>query len=95
MGTTRKRHSAAFKAKVALAALREDKTLNELASEHGVQPSQISQWKGQVKDGATTMFQPVNKRIKQVDDKLSEELYRKIGRLQMELEWLKKKVDGA
>ncbi len=86
----RKRHSAEFKAKVALEAAKEVKTLNELASEYGVHPAQIAQWKRELLDGIPGFFGKNNKpvdRSKEVDD-----LYRQIGQLTMECGWLKKKL---
>ena len=84
----------AFKAKVALAAARGDKTLSELASKFKVHPTQISEWKKQLLDGAVEIFQNGRKGKRKRPDNEAEEhdLYEQIGRLKMEVEWLKKKA---
>jgi transposase-like protein len=88
----RKRRSAAFKFKVALEAAKSAKTLSELSSEYGVHTTQISEWKNQLlKDGAT-VFSTATARQHRDQEALQEELYEQIGRLKMELEWLKKKA---
>ena len=88
----RKQHSAAFKAQVALAAVKGDKTANELASQHGVHPTLIHAWKKQLLAGAEEVFR--NGSLAATADAEAEkaELFEQIGRLKMELEWLKKKV---
>ena len=86
----RKRHSAEFKAKVALEAAKEIKTLNELASEYGVHPVQISQWKKQLMEGVSNVFSTQKKRIDHT--KKYDELYRQIGEVTVERDWLKKKL---
>ena len=88
----RKRRSAQFKFKVALDAARGTKTLNELSSEYQVHPSQVSEWKNQLlKDGAS-IFSTATARQERDQEALQAELYEQIGRLKMELEWLKKKA---
>ena len=95
----RKIHSVSFKAKVAIAALREQQTLSQLSSRYSVHSTQIHVWKRQLLDGAESVFGSVGrprKEAKGVTDEVSvDELYEQIGRLKMELEWLKKKVGGA
>jgi transposase-like protein len=88
---TRKVHSANLKAKVALEAVRETKTLNEIGQEYGVHPVQVSHWKKALLDKASALFE--GKRGPQGVDAQSdpERLYSEIGRLKMELDWLKKK----
>jgi transposase-like protein len=87
----KQKHSAGFRAKVALAAVKEVRTISELASQFGVHPTQIHKWKRRVLDGAVELFtRPGEDR--QGDEAEAAELYEQIGRLKMELEWLKKKV---
>jgi transposase-like protein len=90
MAGKRKSHSAAFKAQVALAAVRGDRTINELAGHFGVHPTLIHAWKKQLLAGAGDIFAAGGKTA--VPDDHQPELYEQIGRLKMELEWLKKKV---
>lgn len=92
MASSHKRHSAAFKAKVALEAAKQNKTLAELAKAYGVHPVQISQWKKQLLDGVESLF--LDGRRREHDDALARqaELFEQIGRLNMEIEWMKKRL---
>jgi transposase-like protein len=89
-----KKHSAKQKAKIALESLKETKTLSELSSEFGVASSQISTWKQQLQQGAEGLFSPSSRHLQQIQAHQEKEalLYQQIGQLQMELEWLKKKL---
>jgi transposase-like protein len=87
----RKQHTAAFKAQVALAAVKGDRTINELAGHYGVHPTLIHGWKKHLLVGAEAVFASGAKVIGPADDHQAE-LYEQIGRLKMELEWLKKKA---
>ena len=92
MAAKRRRIEAAVKAKAALAAVRGDRTTSELASQFGVHPTQIGQWKRQLLDGARELFSGDQRREVRNQEGLIAELYEQIGRLQMEAGWLKKKV---
>jgi len=92
MAGKRKQHTAAFKAQVALAAVKGDKTVNELASQYGVHPTLIHAWKKQPLAGADQVFQNGSKAAAVGAEAEKAELFEQIGRLKMELEWLKKKV---
>jgi transposase len=92
MAGKRKQHTAAFKAQVALAALKGDRTVNELASQYGVHPTLIHTWKKQLLAGADQVFSNGHPLANTDAEAEKAELFEQIGRLKMELEWLKKKV---
>ena len=88
----RKKFSNEFRAKVALAALKGEKTMSELASEFEVHPTQVSAWRNDLKDRASDVFAgSAGKNVQEYKDKI-EELYKDIGRIQVENNWLKKKL---
>ncbi len=90
--TKRRRFSAQFKARVARAALKEHKTIAELATQYDVHPNQISKWKKQLLDALPNVFSHRLDGDRKADEALKDRLYRQIGQLQVELDWLKKKV---
>ena len=92
MAAKRKVHTAGFKAQVALAALKGDKTINELAGHYGVHPTLIHGWKKQLTAFAESAFGSPAKAASADAEARQAELFEQIGRLKMELEWLKKKV---
>ena len=92
MGAKRRRIEAGVKAKVALAAMRGDRTTSQLVSQFGVHSTQIGQWKRRLLDGAAELFSDDRRRDIEDQNALVAELYEQIGRLQVELGWLKKKV---
>ena len=94
MGTNkRKYHGAAFKAKVALEALQERETINQIASRYEIHPNLVTQWKRQLIDSSSDCFdRKRNQSIK--EDNIKDELYQQIGKLKVELDWLKKKSES-
>ncbi len=92
MKNRRRNHGAQFKVKVALAAIRGDRTMTELASEFEVHPSQITQWKKQLFEALPEVFSRRRQRSQQQQDELTAQLYQQIGQLKVELDWLKKKA---
>lgn len=92
MAKRRKIHNSSVKAKVAIAAIREQKTVSQLASQHGVHATQIHQWKRRLLDGAAELFESGRAvRCEEEYQRREAELLEKVGRLTMEVEWLKKK----
>lgn len=91
----KERSSAAFKRKVALEAIREKKTLNEIASAFEVHPVQVGRWRKQLLEGIDNIFESSSKKKKEVQERADVDgsLHEKIGRLTMELDWLKKKLE--
>ena len=92
MARKRTKYPAGFKAQVALAALKEDRTINELASKFEVHATLVHGWKKQLLAGAESIFADGAKAATVASDVVQAELYEQIGRLKMELEWLKKKA---
>ena len=92
MPTQRNHYPADFKARVALEALKGHKTVNQIASEYGVHPNQVSTWKKQLKQELPRVFSPRRARQAEEEEVLKARLYQQIGQLQVELDWLKKKA---
>ncbi|GIW96379.1 MAG: transposase [Pirellulaceae bacterium] len=92
MGRKRRVYTAAEKARVALAAVRGEGTLSELASRFQVHPVQVAKWKRQLLTQAAEVFGGGRQGDRGEQERLVAELYQEIGRLRMELEWLKKKA---
>ena len=91
MSEHRQIRNEAFKAKVALEAIKGLRTVNQIAGEYGVHPTQVGQWKKLLLAQASSLFGRRQSRAQAADAELKDELYRQIGRLKMELDWLKKK----
>lgn len=92
MSMKRRRFSAAFKAEVALEALKGNKTVNEIAAERKIHPNQVTAWKKQAVAGLAEVFSEGHGRGVKEDEQLVGRLYEQIGRLKVDLDWLKKKV---
>ena len=93
MGKIRRSHSSAFKAKVAFEAMKKEKTLAQLSNEYGVHPNMINQWKRHMKQELPEIFSRKKDKQKQDTEELVSELYRQIGQLKVELDWVKKKSE--
>ena len=91
MPKQRKRYSADLKAKVALEAIKGQKTANEVAAEYGVHPTQIAQWKKQALDGLPDLFSAQAGKQEKNDEVLIASLYQQIGQLKVQVDWLEKK----
>lgn len=91
----RRRHSAEFKAKVALEAIRGRRTANEIASEYGVHPTLVAEWKRQALAGLAQAFSMRGEKEARDEEALRAALYQEIGQLKVELDWLKKKAGLA
>ena len=87
----RKVHTPEFKAKVGLEALRGMTTINEIGQAHGVHPVQVGLWKKEIQEQAKTLFEGKRGPRPMAEHKEPERLYSEIGRLKVELDWLKKK----
>lgn len=92
MKNSRRRHGAEFKARVALEAIKGIRTVNEIAAEYGVHPSQVNQWRKQVLSELSSIFSSRRQKAAQDDEALRDRLYQQIGQLKVELDWLKKKT---
>jgi len=91
MRNMRRRHDAAFKARVALEAVKGEKTIAQLSSDYGVHPNLIRQWKKRLLEQLPSIFSGNGKGSRDDRAQLESELYRQIGQLKVELDWLKKK----
>ncbi len=91
MTQKRRRFTAEFKARVVRAALREDKTLAQLAKEYQVHPNQITEWKRQALEALPEVFSKRRKQEQHDQQALVDRLYQQIGELQVDVNWMKKK----
>src|SRR5690349_923179 len=93
MTTQRRRHSAEFKAKVALEARKQQRTINEIAACYQVHPVQVQQWKRQLLDALPNLFGSKRDKAEQEQEELLAQLYQQIGQLKVEVDWLKTKSE--
>lgn len=89
----RKNYTGKFKAKVVVDVIRENETVADLASKYQIHRSLLTRWKKEALEGLPGIFSTAKKQNEHDDKKLIDELYRKIGQLEIENDWLKKKVD--
>ncbi len=89
---SRKKHTKKFKSKVALAAIKGNQTASEIASEFGVHASQVNRWKNEALDSLPEVFGNTQAKAEKEAEKERDLLYQKIGKLQVEVEWLKKNL---
>ena len=94
MKRKRKVFDGTFKAKVVLEAIRGEKSLSEIASQYQIHPNQITQWKKKVLDELPQWMSRNGEKFQQDQSELIDELYRQIGQLKVELDWVKKKSQG-
>ena len=92
----RKKHSKQEKAKIVLELLREEKTINQISTEYGVHPTQLNQWKKTAIEGLPDLFERKERELQKVEKEHQQEtdrLYKKIGDLTIQVDWLKKKSE--
>ena len=91
MRRQRRQYSADWKAKIALEAIKGQRTVQEIASHYEVHPTLVTHWKKQLLEGAAEIFSNGKRAAADADEELKAELYQQIGKLQVEVDWLKKK----
>ena len=91
MKRQRKQYSADLKAKIAIEAVKGQRTIQEIASHYSIHPGQVTQWKKQLLESAAGAFSNGRAHAAEADEEMKAELYQQIGKLQVELDWLKKK----
>ena len=91
MKRQRKQYSADLKAKIAIEAVKGQRTIQEIASHYSIHPSQVTQWKKQLLESAGDIFSSGRDHATEADELMKAELYQQVGKLQVELDWLKKK----
>lgn len=92
MGNIKRSHSVSFKVKVALDLIREVDSVANICSKYGIHPSQAHKWKNRALEGLGVVFTDKVDSESKEKDKIIEELYKQIGQLKVELDWLKKKL---
>ena len=92
MKARRKRYGAEFKAKVAIEAIKGQRTVNEIGGRYEVHPNMVSQWKKQALEQLSEVFSEVRVRKERSEEELRDQLYQQIGQLKVEVDWLKKKA---
>lgn len=93
MGNIKRRHSSSFKVKVALEMIKDAESISSICSKHSIHPSQAHKWKNQAIEGLQVIFTGKPTTALKEKNELIEELYKQIGQLKVELDWLKKKSE--
>lgn len=91
MKRARRQYRADWKAKIALEAIKGQRTIQEIASHYEIHPNLVTHWKKQLLEGATEVFSDRQVKAAKADEEVKAELYQQIGKLQVEVDWLKKK----
>jgi transposase-like protein len=92
MSNNRKNYSVKFKTKVALEAVKEQLTISEIASKYEVHPNLVTQWKKKLLEGSEAVFEDKRKKKQDNEEELVDDLFRQIGQMKYEIDWLKKKT---
>lgn len=95
MGNIKRFHPASFKARVALELIKEAENKSAICSKYSIHPTQANRWKEEALKGLEAIFSDKRSNELQEKDKIIDELYKQIGQLKVELDWLKKKVGVA
>lgn len=93
MSKTRRNHAASFKAKVALEAVKGEMTAAEIAAKHGIHQTLVNEWKRQLLDGATGVFEKEGGRAEKDAAAVTDELYKQIGQLKVENDFLSRRLN--
>jgi transposase-like protein len=91
MAKTRRHFTSEFKAKIALEAVKGQRTISEIATQYEIHPNLVTQWKKALQENASDVFSDSQAKDKADDEELKSQLYQQIGQLKVELDWLKKK----
>jgi transposase-like protein len=92
MSNNRKNYSVKFKTKVALEAVKEQLTISEIASKYEVHPNLVTQWKKKLLERSEAVFEDKRKKKQDNEEELVDDLFRQIGQMKYEIDWLKKKT---
>ncbi len=87
----RKKYSAELKARIAVEAVKGQRTIQEIASHYSIHPTMVTNWKRQLLDGVSNIFSNGREQAAESEEEVRSELYQQIGKLQVEVDWLKKK----
>lgn len=92
---TKRKFTATFKSKIAIEVLKQEETLSQIASKYGVHPTQARKWKDKLVEGLPTLFEKYQGSELKEKEEIIDALYKKIGQREIELDWLKKKMESV